>query len=157
MIKVFPGPALARLILCIAFGSASAAPQTIYLSCTVTGTRTVDDEQTKLSETVGVEVVEKPILSIALRGKYVGNFLSAEDIEVEGIRSKAISNRSGSDVWDLSSKTIEAGKRTYVSSVTINRVTGLLSYSREGTTDSGLSFGDRVAGTCTKQSRARKF
>ncbi|WP_208513169.1 hypothetical protein [Variovorax paradoxus] len=157
MNKIFSARTAVLLSLGIAFGTAVAAPPTIYLSCTVNGVGVFEEEVEKISETVEVEVEEKPWLTIVLRGEQLGQYLSAEDIEDGDIRSTAISNRSNGDEWNLTVRTVNAGQRNYVASVRINRINGSFTYSRKGTTKSGMSFDDNVVGTCTKRSRTRKF
>jgi hypothetical protein len=157
MNKVFPARALALFMLLVAIGQAIAAPPTIYLSCSVSGVNTLGDELDKLSEIVEVKVDEKPWLSISLHGEQISQIFSSKDIADGDLTSTAISNRSNSDQWDLTTKIVNTGTRTYTTSVKIDRVNGSFTYHIAGTTNSGLSFDTNVAGTCTKRNRARKF
>lgn len=157
MNKFFCTQVTALSLLCFALGSAAAASPTIYLSCRVNGVSTFGEKIEDISETVEVEVEEKPWLTIVLRGPTIAQFLSSEDLDDSGLTSTALHNRSRRDVWDLSTKTVNPGKRTYVSTLKINRVNGSFSYSREGATTSGISFDERVAGACVKRSAVRQF
>lgn len=157
MNRLFRDRAAALLVLCAASGLAGAAPPTIYLSCRAAGASTYGDEMKRILETVEVEVEEKPELTILLAGPTIAQFMSSEYLEDSGISSTPLSNRTRRDVWNLTTRTVGVRQRNYVSSLKINRVNGVFSYSREGTTSTGVSFSDHVSGTCTKRDKELKF
>jgi hypothetical protein len=150
--------AAALAFFCAVSGAAAAAPPTIFLSCPVTGVASGGDGVPEpISETVEVEVEEDQWLTIVLYGRSFDHFMSAEDLETDGIISTG-KNHSRGHVWDLTVNIRYVDtKRAYEATVAINRISGLFRYSRKGVTSSGEPFEVVARGTCIKRSAKRKF